>query len=329
MLGALIGGVGSILGGLLGGDTSQRTKEKTKSKTRSASVSQSTANLGRLVRASERAGFNPLTVLRAGGLSAYSTVANEGMSRSKTNSKGKNMTSSSAPLGAGIAGAFQSIGGAVSSAEQAGAGTASAWQGPAGAPGYDPVTARQREYDLVQAQLGGSNGPGAVSEDGGPIMIPASTTYKADKPALGSQDGSDGSSMKPTFENPTVTNPWPSKSGMKVDPTIPDVEHFETRYGEGELSPATIAGWGTLAADVYNSLPTWKQSVDQFNKDLNTVVVDPYKRMIDKVDTKNWDVIGNMVPVETQKAVKEMQAVPRLQYVNPTEVLGGRATGGW
>lgn len=61
MIGALIGGVASIIGGLI----SSRSGGK------STTVSKNKVNLKRLVRKSEKAGFNPLTVLRNGGVGAF------------------------------------------------------------------------------------------------------------------------------------------------------------------------------------------------------------------------------------------------------------------
>lgn len=326
MLGALIGAAGSLLGGLLGGNTSQRTREKSKSKTRSASVSTNRAHLGQLVRAAERNGFNPLTVLRSGGLSAYSTTQNSGYSISKGTSRGRNNTSSSAPLGAAIAGAAQSIGGAMGdigpSRESASA--ADAWAGlryP-----NDPVTAKSQEYDLVQAQLRDAS-PGAVTAEGGNIRLPASSTYKS-TPALKLSGGNDGGSLQPTFEQPTVTNPWPLDAGMKVNPRVPDVSAWEERYGESEIM-STIAGAGTLASDIYNSLPSWDKSVADLQKDIDTVIVSPYKNLIERGN--QWDVIPNVLESVTQEDVKRLQATPPLKYVSPTGAYtgGGGDGGGW
>lgn len=327
MLGALIGATGSILGGLLGGETSQRTREKTKSKSRTRSTSTSDANLGRLVRDAERNGFNPLTVLRSGGLSAYSTVNNSGYSVTKSNSRGKNNSSSSAPLGAGIAGAFQTIGGAMADSgpsPESGA-AADAWQGLRYA--NDPVAAKSQEFDLVQAQLRDAR-VGAVSEDGGNPTVPASSTYYTRTPALKMSGGSDGGSMQPTFEAPTVTNPWPTRSGIKVNPNVPDVSAFEERYGESEIM-STIAGAGTLAGDIYNSLPTWKQSVADLQKDIDTVVVSPYRDLIARGN--QWDVLPNVLESVTQDDVKKLQLRPSLQYVSPTGAYtgAGGGVGGW
>lgn len=314
MLGSLIGGIGSIVGGLLGGDSSQRTKEKSKSKVRSKSTSRSTGNLGRMVRAAERNGFNPLTLLRAGGLSAYSTVTNDSYSVTKSKSKGKNNTSSSAPLGAGIAGAFQSVGSAISEAagSQQAQSAADAWQGlrTVSNPGYNKAL----EYDLIQAQLGGISSPGGVTADGGNPRYPASSTSYTAKPMLGlSGDGSDGRSRIPTYEQPTVTNPFPSGWGIKVDPTVPDAAAWEERYGGSELAE-TAAGVIVGASDV---AANWDASVNHLvSHDWPAIK----KRMSELTlpAPQGWDVLPNVLESVTQKDVERLQGYPPLAYAGRT-----------
>lgn len=218
MLGALIGAAGSLLGGLLGGETKQKGRSRTRSTTASTSTTKNKVHLQQLVNAAERNGFNPLTLLRAGGLAAFTDSTTTGLSTGRSFTKSRGGSSSTAPLAAGIAGAASQIGGAIDnpSPSRASQSAADAWQAPLGASNAGA------EQQLLTQQVGTQP------------RIPVSTTYSA-KPALAAQavtDGSDGSAMTPTYEKPTVTNPFSQGSGVKVDPTVPDAAAAEERYGD-------------------------------------------------------------------------------------------------
>lgn len=247
IIGAGISAVGSVLGGLLGG----KEKGKSKTKSRSKSLTTHDVDLKKMVRQAEKAGFNPLTVLQAGGLSAYTSSRTVGSSISKT----KGSSTSTAPLGAGIAAAAGAIGGAVANAPDAQAfSAAAAWQAPSGAR-----AANAAEYDLVQQQLQQVQ-PGEL---GTQPSFPVSRTFKAPGGAL--SGGEDGGVMKPTFEASTVTNPFPVGSGMGVNPNFTDAEGYEKRYGGSEI--AEMIGGGIVAGgDLWHG---GKQAVDHLvNHDL-------------------------------------------------------------
>lgn len=243
-IGPIITGVGSVIGGLLGG--SEKTNTKSHTRTRSRSSSTTRGHLQQMVAAAEKNGFNPLTLLRAGGLASYSTTTGTSFS----NSKGKNSgtTTSTAPLAAGIAGAAGAIGGSIENNPDQW-GLANAFQA---GPGAGAVGAAQ-EYDALQAQLD-KVAPGTLGDQ---PRVPVSSTFKA-KPALG--DGSDGSVLTPTFERPTVTNPWPQGSGMGVNPRFSDAEMMETRYGGSEIAEM-IAGGIVAGGDLYHGA---KQGYEHF-----------------------------------------------------------------
>lgn len=235
MLGSLIGAAGSVLGGLLGGEE----KTKGKNKTWTNASTRSKVHLTRLVNEAERAGFNPLTILRAGGLSAYTDTFSRSFSKSKT----KGSSSSSSPLGAGIAAAANTLGGAITNANDPAATAQAAWQAPS-------IGAKAAEFDVVQQQLKGVN-PGELATQ---PRVPASTTYEAKKPALGGySSGQDGGAMQPTFEAPTVTNPFPKSWGVKVDPSVPDAQAFEDRYGGSEIAEM-IGGLTVAGADAWQGV---------------------------------------------------------------------------
>lgn len=221
MLGSLIGAAGSVLGGLLGGEE----KTKGKNKTWTSSATRSKVHLKQLVSEAEKAGFNPLTILRAGGLSAYTDTFSKSFSKSKT----KGSSSSSTPLGAGIAAAANTLGGAIENMSSPAAGAAQAWNAPPAS-----LPAAQAEYNMVKRALSDVQ-PGTL---GTQPRLPASSTWEAKTPALSgaATDGSGGQSMQPTFEAPTITNPWPRGWGVQVNPGGVDAEAFETHFGDNEIT---------------------------------------------------------------------------------------------
>ena len=298
MLGSLLGGVGSILGGLLGGSESSSGKKK--SVTRSRSTTKHTVRLGQLVKQAERAGFNPLTVLNAGGLAAFTKTHTVGLSKTKEKFSG---TSQSSSPGAAVAGALNAVGGMMQPEGNAlSENAAGAWQAPTGQP------AGADELALVNAQLSSAE----------PILRPpVSSTFKA-QPQLGG--GSDGTPMQPTFEAPTVTNPFPKDSGIKVDPTVPDAEMWQTRYGElGEYLGGVYVG----ANDIQKNLGA---SWEHFIKNDIPAVRNKASSYADKAanayatNASNlWDPpsISMFLP-----PVVENKPVPALKY-------GGAQYGGW
>lgn len=243
MLGALISAGGSILGGLLGGEERQNSRGRSKSKTRSTTTND--VHLRRMVRTAERNGFNPLTLLRAGGLAAFTDTTTTGTSKTRSRSRGS--SSSSTPLGAGIAGAASAIGGALDSGpSMESQSAANAWATPANAP--IPATNPRAEMNLLQAQLGGVQ-HGTL---GTQPSVPVSSTFTAN-PVLSSNPavGSDGTAMQPTYEAPEIMNPFPKDTGLKVDPGAPNASAFAERYGEpGDWLGGVYLGWRDLKYNV-------------------------------------------------------------------------------
>lgn len=254
MIGALIGAGASLLGGLIGGEESSKSKNKSRTVARSTNR----LRLGALVRSAEKNGFNPLTLLRAGGLSAFTDTK----SISNTKSKTSGTSSSTSPLGAGIAAAGSAIGGAIDQPNQQAASAADAWQGMRT---VSPTNARA-EMDLLNQQLGEQR-YGAV---GTQPRVPVSSTVSA-KPALaadpsGGLDLNKSGWITPTYEAPTVTNPMPKNWGAVVDGTSPDADAWETRWGE---LGGWIGGAYNMARDVGAN---WQPSVDYLqNHDLPAI----------------------------------------------------------
>lgn len=276
MLGAIIGGLASIVGGAMGGDTTTSTREKTRSRTRQQAQTVTKANLGQLVRQAEKHGFNPATILSAGGLGAFSKSSTSGNTWSNSMTRGKNVSSSGGPLGAGIAAAGQSIGNAFSlgSANTPdGVGAAgTAWQ-DYGVAGTDPIAAKSVETDLINAQLNSNPGVNATSADGGNPMLPGSSTWWQATPWGG---------KTPKFEEGSITHPWPKGSGMTIDAGRQDADVASKRYDE---AGGVMAGISNYAADYRTAPQAYDRSEQQFFKDAYQVF-DNSTRNFDRVTDK-------------------------------------------
>lgn len=311
MLGPLIGAVGSVVGGLIGSQPSrQRSRSRSTSTGGSTSRSTNRAHLGELVRQAEKHGFNPLTLLRAGGLSAYSTTKTTGTSWGKSFTKGKGSATSPAPLGAGIAQAAQTIGGAIAEGPSAQSGAArDAWQAGNGAAA---------EMDLVNRQLADVR-PGTI---GGQPQHRSSQVYSKDKPALASTDY-DGRPMVPVKQDSEVNNDMPVDTGMLVDPATPNPSG---RY-PGEIfenAQAAYVAYRDTRYNVENS--DWYKEALRDGKSL----LERYRRSpitsvegVPAVKTNVWDPVA--IKLFVPPVVKWQDDAPMAinHYKKPEFVDGG------
>lgn len=364
MLGALIGAGASLLGGLLGGESSQRTKEKTKAKTKSSSSTTTRSHLGQMVRAAEKNGFNPLTVLQSGGLSAYSTSQNTGFSVTKSKSKGKGASSSSAPFGQAIAGVGQAIGSAVGAAEQGSTQAATArdaWAGLRSPTPYgDPYVSRGAQYDLALQQLGGG-GANMVTQGGGNPQVPSSSVATQTVPMLSLS--TDPNKVTPsTFNNPLsfldqyspggvpqgvgwsdpkveqneVMNFQPkvlTDRGYRIPTWVAPASAIEEWFGENETIQG-IAGMINAGAYVYHNRDLVKrdaalvgQSVaDQAKAEFNKAMEDPLLSYRKLDDNGNVVSTTELFPSPNYIAVETQKALKRISPDPALAASAGAAT---
>lgn len=300
LLGSLVGAVGSLIGGAMGGDTSTKTKERTKSRTKS--VTRSRSNLGMMVRDAKRYGFNPLTILRAGGLGAYSQTASRGVTTSK--SKGKNVQQSSGPMGAAIAGAAQSVGNALTDTFTPQAATAAdAWAGQP--PEYSPTP--QDDFNNVMSQLAGSNWAGGGTPSvGGLPMLPASSETTVRVPALTNnkavKDALENSYPPDEIEAAKIQRTLP-KSWSDAGVEVPRENMFNIEGAEGWAGddvgtlPMVVYNWGKLAA----------HNADKFLSKPRSYTTDT--KFLGSPITFGWD------PAPRQEPVVESEVTPSGVYV--------------
>lgn len=319
MLGEIIGAVGSILGGAMGGDSSTKSKEHTRSKTTSSSVNKS--NLSQLVAQAEKNGFNPLTVLRAGGLSTFSRSS--GISRTNSKSKGSSSSSSSAPLGAAIAGAAQSIGGAISAggSPESGPGVnyRDAWAG-----NLDPVaaaqSARDQETDLVAQQLRSTNDPGAYGVDN---RLPARQSTYNPKPALGVGPEGLDEYIKPSqlkSGDREQTDFTPTRWGIELPPG--QVNASAAEDFAGELGEFIMGGVNIGQTIGYNARRLYDYNIENNMMGRTNVKTrpDPFDPTLGMSKTYGsrskaaWDIIPAAIDSVIADQVKRVET-PALKFV--------------
>lgn len=217
-------------------------------------------NYKQMVRDAEAAGFNPLTVLRNGGAAGYMQTAHPALSSGEV-----------------IGGALSQVGNFLAD--------------------FDPYADQKKEQEarLVEAQIANLNAstgtmfpprPGKPGSFNVPSWGAANVEQRPSGRAgtLSRDKGvelpaSAGLPQTPTVEAPTVTNPWPTGSGLPVNPGVPDASAWEERYGEpGDW----IGGVGTFLMDMghwaYQGQEWLKRKTDEGRKKAYRAPKDPYDR---------------------------------------------------
>ena len=237
MFSGLLSAGASILGGLFGGDDDEKTTT-------------SYVDYQRMVRMAEAAGFNPLTAIRNGGSAGFTV--------SSTSGGGQSPLSRVAGALPGIADNFLKA--------------------------IDPFNDKSREmqYRIQEAQLANLQADTAARNRVSIGGVPAVTGSNVARPPVGSGiphgqtskplaaavplPSSAGETKTPKVEQPTVTNPYPTSSGIVVNPGVPDAEASEKRYGDSEVA-SMIAGALTFGADIYANIDKGARSwVDRYKK---------------------------------------------------------------
>lgn len=232
-LGAVLGIGASILGGLSKKKQAQKAAdaaaEAAKVPMVTDSDTQHKVDLLGMNAAAIEAGYNPMTLLRSGGLAAFThsfskstTTGHNAMAAAQAQgavpSTGSIVMGSLADGLSSVAQAMPAYGGNVTFGGGTGGGTVSAIANVASSLG------------LGGAAFGASGGGGAVSRGGAMV--------------------NKGAPMAPVFKAPETVNPWRT---FHVDPTTAGAEAFTQRYGEGELAE-TVAFVSSTSDDVFYNL---------------------------------------------------------------------------
>nr|QJB21423.1 MAG: DNA pilot protein [Microvirus sp.] len=255
-LGAVLGIGASILGGL---SAKKQAKKQAAAAEEAAKVpmvtdsdTQHVVDLKAMNAAAIEAGYNPLTLLRSGGVQAFTR------SHSKSTTTGHNAMAA-AQAQAAVPSTGSIIMGALGDGLSSVAQSMPSFSGKVGAfGGAAPVSA----VASVASSLGlGGAGFGAAAGGGG--VTKGGVVKNA------------GAPMTPVFKAPETVNPWRTYS---VDSTTGGAEPFTQRYGESELAEM-VAGTLSLADDVWYNITgmTSQQRNEQFGKPLVNAVKNAFE----------------------------------------------------
>ena len=211
-LGALIGGAVSLVGGLMGrSDAKKRDKAAAKAaKVPVITDTSHTVDLSGMNAAAIAAGYNPMTILNAGGLSAFT--------KTHTETTGQNAMAAvpTAPsFGSVLANAAST---AFNTYREDKAAAAQAAQTAALTSSFAAAPSMARTLGLTAG--GGRAGGNGLQFGAAPVL-----TAKAGMP------------YTPSVEQPTLTNPHPN---AMIDSITRDASAYEERYGDVAGSAAGI-----------------------------------------------------------------------------------------
>lgn len=210
----------------------------------------------RMIADAEAAGFNPVTVLRAGGLAGYSTQNTQFYSDIFESSKSKQardvmtfLAPPDVPV-MGYNGQVQSI----QPTNPIGDGINAALQY---FNNFDPTKEqrRQLEMGLTKAQIENLN-----SETKRNLLMQVPSFTGGGRTTGGGFSGfvnsvfgqhSQDSPYSKEGER-SVTNPFPTNSGLKVNPNVIDAELGEARYGDNELFSTLMGAYNAYSDLEYN-----------------------------------------------------------------------------
>lgn len=167
----------------------------------------SRVDYARMVQDAEAAGFNPLTAIRNGGSAGFTATTTPGLSS-----------------GEYLADALKGVGEIVSS--------------------YDPMAkaTADLEFKIKQETLRNLQADTAQRLKASIGGVPASRG-KTVVTGGGALSPSAGASVTPKVQQPGVTNPYPTASGVVVDPGVPDASAYEDRYGDSEIGSMLAGGY--------------------------------------------------------------------------------------
>jgi len=216
---------GSLISALFGRKEAKRNAKLMEEAAKVPLVSTNVANLAEMNKAAIENGYNPMTVLNAGGLSAFS----------KTTTTGHNAMAA-AQARAAVPSFGSVLAGAVGSTLDSLTGSLFKSALPTSKSYFPP--APSADFGMAGA-LGWNSGGGRVSANAGGAF--ASPAFKSARLATNA-----GAPMLPAFDAPETVNPWVQYG---VDPTTGGAAPFTQRYGESELVEmvaGVYAGWDDI-----------------------------------------------------------------------------------
>lgn len=189
-------------------------------------------NYKQLVKDAEAAGFNPLTVLRAGGAAGYTTTSHPALS--SANSIGA--------IAEAVGNFAMNFDANKAAREQAEFDLVNAQ-----IENIQTETAQRRAAMAVPKRIAGNHQDANGRPLADPVTSPVVKLPWATPLALG---------PKPEAGDTTVTNPFPLRGGLMVNPNFKDAEMGETRYGD--IAQELFGAMNIIADTAYTFSHDWQ-----------------------------------------------------------------------
>jgi len=217
--------LGALIGGLLGRKDAKRNARRMEEAAKIPLVSTNVANLAEMNKAALENGYNPMTILQAGGLSAFSTTTTTGHNAMAAAQARAAVPSVGSVIAGAIGGTLDNLAGSLFKSAL-----------PTSKSYFPP--APSADFGMAGA-LGWTSGGGKPSASFSAVSgVPS---FKSARLATNA-----GAPMLPNFAPADTVNPWVQYG---VDPTTGGAEPFANRYGESELVEmvaGVYAGWDDI-----------------------------------------------------------------------------------
>ncbi|QWY83452.1 hypothetical protein [Rhizobium phage RHph_X92] len=216
-LGALIGGAVSMIGGMMGRSDAKK-RDAAAAKAAKVPVITNTSHevdLAGMNAAAIAAGYNPMTILNAGGLSAFT--------KTRTETTGQNAMAA-VPTAPSFGSVLANAASSAFNIYREDAAAASA-QRTAALSSFPPVP---RPSAGLMSIIAGTPAGGRSAGGGAQFMA---------RPMMSALPKVAGLPVTPSVEQPTLTNPHPNAA---IDATTRDASAYEERYGDVAGSVAGI-----------------------------------------------------------------------------------------
>jgi len=217
--------LGSLISGIFGRKDAKRNAKLMEEAAKVPLVTNNVANLADMNKAAIENGYHPMTILNAGGLSAFSTTTTTGHNAMAAAQAKAAVPSFGSVLAGAVGSTLDTITGSLFKSAL-----------PTSKSYFPP--APSADFGMAGA-LGWNTGRGSITANAGASF--AAPAFKSARLATNA-----GAPMMPEFKPPETTNPWVQYS---VDPTTGGAAPFTQRYGESELVEmvaGVYAGWDDI-----------------------------------------------------------------------------------
>jgi len=208
--------LGALIGGLFGRKDAKRNAKLMEEAAKVPLVSTNVANVAEMNKAAIANGYNPMTLLQAGGLSAFSTTTTTGHNAMAAAQARAAVPSVGSVIAGAIGGTLDNLAGSLFKSALP------------NSKSYFPP-APSADFGMAGALGWTSGGAKPTASFSALSGVPS---FKSARLATNA-----GAPMMPEIKAPETTNPWRT---YNIDPTVPGAEAFETRYGDSEIAQTYV-----------------------------------------------------------------------------------------